>query len=180
MGGGASALFPDCCTLPLYYFTFTDDLVSIIMAITKLLSLDTRNTFIIFSDSISAIFSLNDQSTRNPLVSFLQRFLYLFHSQNESLIFCWVPSYVDIQGNEQVDGVPCHFATFKTTCPVYLPETLQAYFLPATDYNFIFIKDSSLGCRNAGLRILGAPNYFVSNPPRRIELFLVGWLAAWK
>jgi ribonuclease HI len=60
------------------------------------------NKYIIFSDSLSALQSLNIFCKSNPLIHEL---LELNHelSTNNDIIYCWLPSHVGIRGNEDAD-----------------------------------------------------------------------------
>ena len=58
--------------------------------------------FIIYSDSLSALKSLKDLHHRNPLIQqILKKYYYL--STSKEIVFCWLPSHVNIRGNELAD-----------------------------------------------------------------------------
>jgi ribonuclease HI len=59
--------------------------------------------FIIFSDSLSVLQSINNRNMENP---FIQNILQRIHklSFEKSIIFCWIPSHVGINGNEDADA----------------------------------------------------------------------------
>ena len=55
--------------------------------------------FIIYSDSLSVLKSLKDLHHRNPLIQqILKKYHYL--SVSREIVFCWLPSHVNIRGNE--------------------------------------------------------------------------------
>ena len=56
---------------------------------------DTNNIFIIFSDSLSVLKSLNHTRSKN---SQIQKLL-----ANKEIVLCWLFSHIDIPGNEMVD-----------------------------------------------------------------------------
>ena len=56
---------------------------------------------IIYSDSLSVFKSLKDLHHRNPLIQqILKKYYYL--SNSKEIVFCWLPSHVNIRGNELV------------------------------------------------------------------------------
>ena len=58
--------------------------------------------FIIYSDSLSVLKSLKDLHHRNPLIQqILKKYYYL--SVSKEIVFCWLPSHVNIRGNEFAD-----------------------------------------------------------------------------
>ena len=58
--------------------------------------------FIIYSDSFSVLKSLKDLHQRNPLIQqILKKYYYL--SVSKGIIFCWLPSHINIRGNELAD-----------------------------------------------------------------------------
>ena len=55
--------------------------------------------FIIYSDSLSVLKSLKDLHHRNPLIQqILKKYYYL--SASKEIVFCWLPSHVNVRGNE--------------------------------------------------------------------------------
>ncbi len=59
--------------------------------------------FAIFCDSKSVLQALSSKWD-HPYVSIILRSLLLLHTQEKSVIFCWIPSHVGIDGNERVDA----------------------------------------------------------------------------
>ena len=58
--------------------------------------------FIIYSDSLSVLWSLKNLDHRNPLIQqILRKFNYL--SSFKEIVFCWLPSHTNIRGNELAD-----------------------------------------------------------------------------
>ena len=61
-----------------------------------------RIQFIIFSDSLSVLKSLKNLNHSNPLIQqILRKYFYL--STSKEIIFCWLPSHINIRGNEIAD-----------------------------------------------------------------------------
>ena len=76
---------------------FTTDL-----ALDFISTCDANNKFIIFSDSLSILKAMNHTSSKNPQI---QKLLEKCHEllANKEIVLCWIPSHIDIQGNEMVD-----------------------------------------------------------------------------
>ena len=63
---------------------------------------NSKDKFIIFTDSMSVLQALNHTSSKNPQI---QKLLINYHTLSEvkTIIYCWVPSHIGIYGNEKVD-----------------------------------------------------------------------------
>ena len=59
--------------------------------------------FIIFSDSLSVLLSLENKKLDNPLVVNLSHKLHLLSIAHRTIFFCWIPSHIGIRGNEAAD-----------------------------------------------------------------------------
>ena len=57
--------------------------------------------FIIFSDSLSVLLSLNNKKLEHPLIKLLCR---LHSTSNKEIIFCWIPSHIGVRGNHRADA----------------------------------------------------------------------------
>ena len=64
---------------------------------------DPNTKFIIFSDSYSALKSLNNQYTQHPIVRKMLHSFYDLKTRGKTIEFCWIPSHMGIPGNELVD-----------------------------------------------------------------------------
>ena len=134
---GSSAVFPDIQvshTLPSCSSIFTAELVAIVLALYRIGTLTTQNSFTIFSDSRSALLALQSRPTRHPLISIIQRFLCMLHTRRKQVSFCWVPSHVGIPGNELADRAAFHAASHVVHCRLYLPLDIRLGLLPASDF----------------------------------------------
>ena len=69
----------------------------------------------VITDSLSSL-----QALKNPIVS---NILHMCHylSGHKDIVFCWVPSHIGIQGNEQAD---------------VLSKAAQFYYIPYTDFKY--------------------------------------------
>jgi ribonuclease HI len=68
----------------------------------RFISSQNHDKFIIFSDSLSVLQSLNGKKFTNPLI----QDLLIKHdhlSSSKKIVFCWLPSHVGIGGNEEAD-----------------------------------------------------------------------------
>ena len=58
--------------------------------------------FIVFSDCMSVLQTLKQPDHPNPLIQqFFRKYVSLCRSK--TIIFCWIPSHINIKGNEMAD-----------------------------------------------------------------------------
>ena len=62
-----------------------------------------NNTFNVFGDSKSALHALLS-NWEHPTVPTIMRFLVFLHTVHITVIFCWLPSHMEISGNECADS----------------------------------------------------------------------------
>jgi len=87
---------------------------------------------IIFTDSLSALQSLESQKIHHPVVLSILTVIHYLHTNNFDVILCWIPSHVGILGNEKADRAaksalnlpnitlyPLPYSVIKNT---YLPD----------------------------------------------------------
>ena len=80
---------------------FTAELYAIKLALLRLQQVREQNTFVICSDSLSALKSLQNGLLHNPLVA---EVLYMYNAiRGRQLTFLWIPSHVGMHGNELAD-----------------------------------------------------------------------------
>ena len=81
---------------------FTAEAKAVDLAIDFIKTSDTYNKFINFSDSFLVLKSMNHISSKNPQI---QKLLEKCHEllANKEIVLCWIPSQLDILGNEMVN-----------------------------------------------------------------------------
>ena len=88
--------------LPVESSIFTADICAIYLTL-NIISMDKHNKFIIFSDSLSVLTSLENKKLENPLiVKLLSRLDSM--SSHKKIILCWIPSHNRLGGNERADS----------------------------------------------------------------------------
>ena len=82
---------------------FSAEICAINLAL-KLVSTSNKENFIIHSDSISVLQSLKNTKHDNP---YIFKLLNKLSSMNhcKKVIFCWIPSQIEIQGNNKADSI---------------------------------------------------------------------------
>jgi len=61
-------------------------------------------SFVIFSDSMSSLEALNGVKFKLDLVHKVIKDYTRLTISGKAIIFCWIPSYVNIPGNEKADA----------------------------------------------------------------------------
>ena len=83
------------------------------------------NKFVIFSDSLSVLKSLNHTSSKDPKIqNLIAKHQEL--SKTKEILFCWLPSHVGIKGNEAADvkakaSFDLEISNFKLSCSDFKP-----------------------------------------------------------
>ena len=80
---------------------FTAELHAIWSALAGLSRYD-ANSFVVYSDSRSALQSVCDPFCDHPMVVEIHRY-HLLSARGKTISFCWVPSHVEVAGNEEAD-----------------------------------------------------------------------------
>lgn len=62
-----------------------------------------RDSFVIYSDSRSALQSICDPFSFHPIVQQIHAWLRMLDHRQKAVNFCWVPSHVGVPGNERAD-----------------------------------------------------------------------------
>ena len=88
--------------LPAQASIFTAELRAILTALAMMIGCDNRS-FIIYSDSQSALESICDAFSKHPVVGEIHRWLSLIQRSGKSVNFCWVPRHIRVIGNERAD-----------------------------------------------------------------------------
>ena len=95
-GSSYKQRLPDGCSV------FTAELKAISLAL-KHIEGSNHQGFVICSDSLSALQALENRNIGNPLVLDILTEYHNIKLKYIIVIFCWVPSHVDIPGNELAD-----------------------------------------------------------------------------
>ena len=82
--------------------SFTAELTALVHAL-KQVSNTRAKSFVIYTDSKSAIDAICKYDNFHPLARKAQEWLYLISSRFKFVCFCWVPAHVGIRGNELAD-----------------------------------------------------------------------------
>jgi ribonuclease HI len=80
----------------------TAELYAIHQALCYSQTLDQKN-IIICTDSLSAIQAIGRISPKNHLLHLIQKTLYETEKQDKSILFVWIPSHCNLQGNDKAD-----------------------------------------------------------------------------
>ena len=106
-GVGFAAIFPNIVksgNLTQEASIFTAEMYAIKMAVEQIVQgTDENRQFTIFSDSKSALLSLNSVRPLSPIVDEIKALNHRANEENKIISLCWVPGHVDIQGNEKAD-----------------------------------------------------------------------------
>ena len=104
---------------------FTAESKAIDMALDYVMNNSLENKFVIFSDSLSVLKSLNHTTSKNPKI---QNVIEKHHelSKTKEILFCWLPSHVGIKGNEAADvkakaSLDPEISNFKLPCTDFKP-----------------------------------------------------------
>ena len=81
---------------------FTAEMIALRLALRHVKESD-GTKFIIFSDSKSALQALANMHVYNPLVCRVLINLNDIFNAGKTIVFCWIPSHIGIQGNEEAD-----------------------------------------------------------------------------
>lgn len=115
---------------------FTAELEAVRGAL-NFISISWLSKFVIFSDSKSLLQSIQSQDSENVLVNDTLQKIYDLHKISNKIIkFCWIPSHVGINGNEEADRAAK--AALNLSEPVHLK-------LPHTDY-YPLVKEYVNSC----------------------------------
>ena len=90
-----SARLPDTCSI------FTAEAIAINLALMSIRDINYKK-LIIFSDFLSVLNSLTHNDHSNSMIQqILKRYFEL--SKTKTIIFCWIPSHINLQGNDEAD-----------------------------------------------------------------------------
>ena len=107
---------------------FTAELEAIVSALRYIKLLLT--TIIFFCDSKSVLQALLSKWD-HPTIQTIMRFLVLLHSVHTTVIFCWLPSHMEISGNER-DGSAAKAALQKDVSDCLISYTYASQYISHT------------------------------------------------
>ncbi|KAK6189067.1 hypothetical protein SNE40_005112 [Patella caerulea] len=81
---------------------FTAELQAICQAL-EFIQSSSSLKYIIFTDSLSSLQAIKNKQLAHPLVADIYRLLLSHEFNGKDTVFCWLPSHVDIKGNDQAD-----------------------------------------------------------------------------
>ena len=108
---------PDDCSI------FTAELYGILLALRQIAKSKERE-FIIFSDSLSVLQTLNKHKISHPFIAdILELYNSLINKQNKKIVLAWIPSHVGIKGNEVVDMAAKKALKLPVSKNIFIPFT---------------------------------------------------------
>ena len=122
-GVGYVVLFPSWSTqrtLPHFASVLSAELSALLLAVQRLLSC-CSSSFVIFTDSYSALQLISSCTISHPIVLQIFEALFRLSIRNKRVTFCWVPAHVGIRGNESVDSLARSAATTSSSSSIPLP-----------------------------------------------------------
>ncbi|CAF4043758.1 unnamed protein product [Rotaria magnacalcarata] len=131
-GVGCAAVFPSIilsCALHPLASIFTAELYAILGALREIIQ-SPDESFVIYSDSLSAIQTLTSLRHKNPLIMKIQQWLFFIAAKHKKVCFCWVPGHTGVAGNELADAAAKAAVNSPTT-------QLQ---IPHSDFKHTFRK----------------------------------------
>ena len=97
-----SQRFTILSSLPSYASVFTAELFAIKNTLIYIRD-NNINNIVIYTDSLSALQAIDSYSLTNPLVTEIKVLLSKSIENKFSIILCWIPSHIGLQGNEEAD-----------------------------------------------------------------------------
>ena len=107
--------------LPSNASIFTAEVTAIDLALDAIAESD-DDYFIIFSDSLSVLLSLNNRKMDNPLILKLLLKIHHLSCAHKTIHLCWIPSHIGIRGNEAADMAAKESLDFNIS-PSQVPYT---------------------------------------------------------
>ena len=130
---------------------FTAEAKAVNLALDLISTCDANNKFIIFSDSLSVLKTMNHTSSKNPLIQKLLEKCQELLAKKE-IVLCWIPSHIGILRNEMVDkqaktslsleptSFKIPFSNFKQSINKYILEEWQPLWNNSIGYKLLDIK----------------------------------------
>ena len=83
---------------------YTAEIRAIVLAFIVIIK-SHKEHFVICTDSLSCLMAIGHLKQDHPLLHDIFEYHTYAQHQHKSVLFCWVPSHVGIQGNERVDAL---------------------------------------------------------------------------
>ncbi|WP_195910738.1 ribonuclease H family protein [Solemya velum gill symbiont] len=90
----------DTTRLPNNSSIFSAELYALLIALQN-----KSSKFIVFTDSLSSLQSLNSFKITHPLVLQFLEFYNFLLQKGKTIVFCCIPSHMGVRGNEKVDSI---------------------------------------------------------------------------
>ena len=132
---------------------FTAEAKAIDLALDFINNCSLYDKFVIFSDSLSVLKALNHTSSRNTQI---QKVLEKHHeiAKTNEIIFCWLPSHINITGNETADR----------KAKEALNLNMSMFEIPFNNFNLLSTSISCLNGKRYGTQV-SLTNFMLSNLP---------------
>nr|XP_053654562.1 uncharacterized protein LOC128703775 isoform X1 [Cherax quadricarinatus] len=124
---------------------FTAELYAFLAALIRIAFMPV-SSFVVVSDSLSALQATQKFDAPHPLVLRIQLWLRRIFTKHKDIVFCWVPGHVDVQGNVQAD-------TAARSAVHDLPVSCRG--IPFTDYFAAIATHLNTRCQQCWSTILG-------------------------
>ena len=118
---------------------YTAETLAILKAIEFIISEINDNNITIFSDSLSALTSLQNLYSPSDIVRKIQNTHYIAKQQDKNITYSWIPGHCNIDGNELADTA----AKLAHTSP----NSLSLPFFSLNDIKRVIEKDTLLHCQ---------------------------------
>ena len=103
-----------------YSSIFTAEVIAILHCLLTIPTLDFQNKqFLIQSDSLSPLTSIQNKFSTNPIVNHIHHQLHILKTLNFDIKLLYIPSHLGILGNNEIDHHAKSALSFSTEFPVY-------------------------------------------------------------
>ena len=96
-----------------YASVYTAEACALDMAL-EIVENSSQSSFLILSDSLSCLTSLNQTNTLDPIILKLKLKIHFLNQKGKNVQFAWIPSHSGIGGNEEADSLAKETLKSKT------------------------------------------------------------------